>query len=548
MSKDLSGVLEKEAELTAQHPLIVPALFDRYFAKKENTAFEEIEDLSPEESYKLEKKSKLDRIIKIEKDIVKADFKELLTQGLDSDKKAALSDKIDEVSSKEGLADILADIDLKTFRQIDRSYLHVDRKTTPHITPPPSLEFEGNLLAASNKEVLQSYINDNDLSVVASLSQGDSLTCEVGKEDMNTKDVFNIQSVGKIMTGVLAIKMLQDGVLIKENLDKKVELDPEVLEMLPQSVQGRLNGEKAATLSQLMTHKSGLGDYFIDYVAEIDSAVKDKRDIPIIEKPEDLLKFADREVKDIPEGEIRYSNLAILIVGLAIQKEYNKKYPSDTPLSFDEILKKHVLVPAGVTQFSKHSTDVDLPEGAGICVDDRDRTAIHLAGAPDGGQWSDLESLNNFGKWFCKEWNTPKVGEADSFKELVTKYGKEFYQPEHNLVEHNGTSPSSNAYLSIFPETNTVFVALSNRRLDANALHDLVMPQIKERCSAVSESVDNSVSTDDVVIEKSFAESFPSKKCGDIKKISEAEDLGEVKKSWQERVYADRSKDDSFTR
>ena len=66
-----------------------------------------------------------------------------------------------------------------------------------------------------------------------------------------------------------------------------------------------------------------------------------------------------------------------MIVGLAIQKEYNKKYPSDTPLSFDEILKKHVLVPAGVTQFSKHSTDVDLPEGAGICVDDRDRTAIH---------------------------------------------------------------------------------------------------------------------------------------------------------------------------
>ena len=94
-------------------------------------------------------------------------------------------------------------------------------------------------------------------------------------------------------------------------------------------------------------------------------------------------------------------------------------------------------------------------------------------------------------------------------------------------------------------QAHTVFAALSNRRFDANALHDLVIPQMKERCSAVSESVDNSVSTDDVVIEKSFAERLPSKKRGDIKKISEAEDLGEVKKSWQERVYADRSKDDS---
>jgi len=463
----------------------------------------------------------------------------LLTQGLDFDKKAILSGKIDGISSKKGLTEILADVDLKTLRQIDRSYLRVNRKNTPHITPPPSLEFEGNLLAASNETMLQSYINDNDLSVVASLSQGDSLACEVGKEGMNTKDVFNISSVGKIMTGVLAIKMVQDGVLSKEDLEKKVELDPEVLGMLPELVQERLNGEKAATLLELMTHKSGLRDYVIDYFAEIDSAVKDENAMPIIEKPEDLLKFADREVKDIPEGEIGYSNLAILIVGLVIQKKYNEKYPSDTPLSFDEILKKHVLDLAGVTQFSKHSSDADMLEGVGICIDDRDPIASHIAGAPDGGQWSDLESLNNFGKWFCKEWKDP------SFKKLVTEYGKEFYQPEHNLVEHNGTSPSSNAYLSIFPETNTVFAALSNRRFDANALHDLVMPQMKERCSAVSESVDNSVSTDDVVIEKSFAERLPSKKRGDIKKISEAEDLGEVKKSWQERVYADRSKDDS---
>ena len=132
MSKDLSGVLEKEAELTAQHPLIVSALFDQYFKPPQ----------------KVEEQSKLDRILKIEKDILKADFKELLTQGLDFDKKAILSGKIDGISSKEGLTEILADVDLKTLRQIDRSYLCVNRKIIPHITPPPSLEFEGNLLAA----------------------------------------------------------------------------------------------------------------------------------------------------------------------------------------------------------------------------------------------------------------------------------------------------------------------------------------------------------------------------------------------------------------
>lgn len=481
--------------------------------------------------------SKAQKDLNLENILLKNDLQNLLKKALEHQGGGAadLIPEIDNINSREDFDRILNHVDLGTLEQIDRSYLCGKNG----ITTSPFLEFEGTALSPTNTSILQDYLQATDLSVVVSLSQGDSVPCVAGLKSMDVNATFNIQSVGKIMTGVLAIKMLQSGILSESKLHEKVELDEDILSLLPAELQEKI---KDVTLHQLMTHKSGLKDYFGAYIAEISSALDGKGEMPIIEKPEDFIRFADKEIAAIPAGEIKYSNLAILLVGLAIQTAYNKAHPADEPLGFDAILKKHVLDPARVTQFSKH-----MPPGS--CLNERDLTAPHLAAGPDGGQWTNLESLNNFGKWFCEEWHSPKIGETPSFKELVTSYGQEFYNSDKSLVEHNGTSPSSSAFLSIFPETNTVFAALSNKRFDAIVTHDLVMKQLQAECSTRLATVDRADISTANLVEQSFIQRFPSKKQENIKTASEAEDIGVAKKSWREKISETGvSKDDSQIR
>ncbi|MBU6338755.1 MAG: serine hydrolase [Rickettsiales bacterium] len=467
--------------------------------------------------------------LNLENRVLKNDLCKLLKEALSE--KGSETAKVDEIKSKEDLIQILSEVDSKYLGQIDRSYL----RGKHNITDLPSLESGKDIASPSNQKILQEYIEDKSLSVVASLSQGDSSFLVSSAKDLNSKSIFNINSVGKIVTGSLVMKMVQDGVFTEEQLKQPFQFDQDVLKELPESVQERL---KTATLHELMTHKSGLKDYIKGYIGAIEDDIeKGENSFSTKSKTEDLLKFADEEVlsqEDLDDPAIpknkKYSNLGIALVGLAIQQAYNDKYSKEhtseepyQPLSFDEIRDKYILEPAKITIFSNY-----MPEGG--CAHPDDPASPRIIGAPDGGQWTDLESLNKFAKWFCDEWKTPKDGDAPSFKELVEKYGQEFYNSERGLVEHNGSGPTASAYLSIFPETETVFASVANNRFDAIVMHDLLMPRLE---------------VEQVIKEDNTPQTFVERFCGD-RKSKEAEDILTSKRSWVEVISdSKRAKDDS---
>jgi CubicO group peptidase (beta-lactamase class C family) len=312
------------------------------------------------------------------------------------------------------------------------------------------------------------------------LEQADSSSTTLGVKDANEATVFNIHSVGKVMTGALVMKMVQDGVLQESQFNEPVQLDPAVIGALSEDVQERL---KTATLHQLMTNQSGLKDFFggeSGYIRRLEDGIK-TGDMPEVNGLNDFLEFADTDVVTLKEGEKKYSNLGLLLVGLAIQKAYNEQ-PNVEPLEFEEILEKYVIKPAEMTQFSSR-----IPEDrSNCCVNELDETAPHMPATPDGGQWSNLESLNKFNKWFCDEWQkVPEKG--PTFKGLVEKYGQEFYNSEKRVVDHSGASPSSSSYLTILlPEdaTPTSLVVLSDKRYDAPSVRNLIIPVIQENHSS----------------------------------------------------------------
>ena len=144
------------------------------------------------------------------------------------------------------------------------------------------------------------------------------------------------------------------------------------------------------------------------------------------------------------------------MVGLAVQNAYNEKHPDDK-LTYDQILRNYVLVPAGVNNFS-----ATKPENG--CANSKDLVAPHIAGSPAGGYWTDTESLNNFGSWLCDKWKDPE------FKRLTKEYGQEFYYPKSEMLGHGGSIESSCSYLMAFVDKGIVYAGLSNQPINTHVI------------------------------------------------------------------------------
>jgi CubicO group peptidase (beta-lactamase class C family) len=361
------------------------------------------------------------------------------------------------------------------------------------MTTAPSLEFSAGS-PTSNEANLEKFFQSSGLSGDMILLQGDVVS---KSHSANVRDdsAYNIASVGKIFTGVLAVKMIQEEVLIEDGVKTQpVELDQKILDQLPENIQKHLEG---VTLHQLMTHTSGLTDHLPGYEGKIKAALDEGSATPAITEAEDYLEFAEDAVVKVPEGETRYSNLGLLLAGLAIQSAHNKKHP-DEKLDYHSILEKYVLTPAKMEQCS-----IQRPE-ENSCPNPIDPISSHLCGGPAGGYWANAESLGNFGKWVCEKWKDPE------FKRLTEDYGSEFYDAEAKEIRHWGTTQSISADLAIYPEESTTSVVLTNRPLEAFHANRAMCNQLQESfatpttareevTAAVSEALNEDYSADDKI-------------------------------------------------
>ena len=311
-------------------------------------------------------------------------------------------------------------------------------------------DVEPRSLTRSDIEDMQKYVKEKEASLsisVADPSTGEFITPNF-PENKSSRS-FAMHSVGKVFTGMLALVMIHQGVFSRDDLDKPLTED--FIQSLPLSekIKTHLHDNKI-TLHQLMTHRAGLGDYLGKYGDAIKQAVASKQEplpIPQIKQPEDFLQYADETT--YPVGEEHYSNLGIVLVGLAIQHTYNKQH-SDDPLTYDQILQKYIIGPAGMSCFS--TTRPDNGE-----YNRFDTLAPHIAGSPGGGYWTTSEDLVKFGRWAYHQ------SLQSSFRELLNDFGREFYKPDQEIITHTGRIPSASACLTVSLKTGAVVATLSNQ-------------------------------------------------------------------------------------
>lgn len=324
-----------------------------------------------------------------------------------------------------------------------------------HLIPEEKYEQITPDITKADLRDIQQYIRSTRMSVSLTLGDANEKLVTPNFPENLSSYPFCIHSIGKVITGILTLIMIQDGVLTIQDLQSPVQLDAAVIQQLPPSVRSQL---KKVTLYQLMTHKAGLGDYLEKYFQAISTG-----NIPVIKQVTDFLPFVEN--KTFPIGKEHYSNASMLLVGLAIEHAYEKKF--NKTVSYNEILQQYIVHKVGMPSFSLRK-----PKNGKYNL--KDPIVSYLVGGPAGGYWSTTEDLAKFGQWVYKK----SISDPE-FKILIEKYGQEFYHSDNQTIFHFGALPSSSAVFSVSLKTGADIAILSDQPLSlASDLNTMIQTHI----------------------------------------------------------------------
>ena len=327
-----------------------------------------------------------------------------------------------------------------------------------------------------SQKSMQQYCDDIDFRGVMVVDDGKDNQTKVSNYHKGTQvdpedHSFATHSVSKLIGGVTICKMIADGVIPKDALDKKLELSEATLKKLPAEILKHLE-EHNVTLRDAMTHRSGLGGYLDPELKEgqpgygtrelgygingysgyVRQQLEKGKEVEVPNSPQDYLKYAEKITYEY--GKHKYSDLGIMLASLSAEHHYNKDKNGSEHKSFEEIVKEKLITPAGVKKFSAQK-----PTDAVYHSDDP--IAPYITGTAGCGYWTNLDGMMKIGKQIGKMW------EDDVFKKVVGNCGQEFYDKEKQIIKHPGGIDSSETLLAVDLKNGSV-VATEERRLGSH--------------------------------------------------------------------------------
>lgn len=157
---------------------------------------------------------------------------------------------------------------------------------------------------------------------------GGETVMETSGDDVDETALFAIASIGKTMTAVAVLRMVERG---------EVGLDAEVTELLSGIDLGGLDGIDGVTVRHLLTMTSGLADYYTDDQVEVA-----RNDPARWRTPRGALSFAEDEPALFAPGEgFNYSNTNYLLLGMICE--------AVTGDSYAQVMAREVFRPSGMT-------------------------------------------------------------------------------------------------------------------------------------------------------------------------------------------------------
>ncbi len=146
---------------------------------------------------------------------------------------------------------------------------------------------------------IQQYTQDKTLSVVGVLGSARSNHFESFSSNSNkTSDVFSLQSVGKVFTGILALQMIREGIISEKDFaENKIQIDNAAKSKLTHAplILDRLN---EVTLHQALTHNGGFASGGGDFVGNYGDKIQetDGKITSEIKSTNDFLQFVPNQI------------------------------------------------------------------------------------------------------------------------------------------------------------------------------------------------------------------------------------------------------------
>jgi len=275
---------------------------------------------------------------------------------------------------------------------------------------------------------------------------------------------FNLGSMNKMFTSVAIAQLVQAG---------KLTYDTTLANVLPEYP----NKEVAAkiTIHQLLTHTSGLGDFFKPEFFQNREKYRNPKDyLPI---------FANDALKFEPGKSWSYSNAGFIVLGAVIENASGQNY-------FDYI-RDHIYKPAGMKDSGSYAvydivpnlgtgyTRFDNGDPLGIEPRRNNVMTLPMQGSSAGGGYSTAPDLLKF----AQALRANKLVSAELTEKLTSgkvdtpmgaKYGYGFMDQSvegKSVRGHGGGAPGINSYLNIFWDGSYTVIVQGN--YDPPAAQDL---------------------------------------------------------------------------
>ena len=270
----------------------------------------------------------------------------------------------------------------------------------------------------------------------------------------NTTDTrFNLASVGKVFTGLAITQLAEQGKLpFDDPVSKYISadwLDPNISEKIQ--------------IKHLLTHTSGLGDYFRDAYAQCEIPffrdLKDYKSLIV----DDTLMFE-------PGTRFSYSNTGFLLLGVVIEDITNDSYFN--------YLKKNVFEPIGMINtdgFDKDSPVINRATGYtkvyenGVMNWNNHQYTRIMKGSPSGGIYSTTEDILKFAnaiksnKLLSPEYTEILLEGRPDLNASFHSYG--FFISNGiagRVASHSGDGRGVNCQFKMYLDLGYTFIILSN--------------------------------------------------------------------------------------
>jgi CubicO group peptidase (beta-lactamase class C family) len=268
---------------------------------------------------------------------------------------------------------------------------------------------------------------------------------------------FNLGSMNKMFTAVSVCQLAEQGKLAFTDTIGKVLTD----------YPNKVVAEKV-TIDNLLTHSSGIGDYFNEKFMEAsrDRFRKIKDYFPL---------FVDKPLEFEPGSKFRYSNAGFMVLGAIVEKVSGQDY-------FDYV-REHIYKPAGMINTDAYELDRDTPnlavgytsdgETSGAANSRHNNVFMHvIKGGPAGGGYSTVEDLLRFDVALrqhkllsAKYTDLVLAGKIASGFSPTAKYAYGFFDEVidgKRVVGHGGGFPGINSQLDMYLDNGYTVAIMSN--------------------------------------------------------------------------------------